>query len=215
MTTQSRLLIAYSAIALVLPMLCGCSDSQSDIRLRGSALPLLKVDSGATVVIALARDTIAPSDRAAVEVYYYVVNGPRRTIFDNDPGFYSLHVQTSEGFSAGPTNVTAPITGSLGQTRMSLPARAIFGQVVNLRCIQDGAGYGEGDPAGWGACLGGYSLHEPGSYRIVLEYWGPDFKWQQAKESGGSEIAAADTGAVLEVLPRARHMADTVTLVVR
>ena len=201
-------------VALVLLVLWRCSDFQRNTPLARSSLSMLKVDSGAKLVVALPRDTISADDNAAIEVHYYVVNGPKRITFDNNPGFYSLQVQTSEGQPVTPSNATAPVTGSIGPTRIELPARAILGQVVDLRCVRDEAGYG-GDPTASDACLGGYPLHERGSYRIILEYWGPEFKWQPPETTGGRGTPAADTGGILKTIPRGRHMADTVTLMVK
>jgi len=215
MTTQRRPLMGSAGVSLMLSLLCGCSASPRNTTSARSPLSMLKVDSGTKLVLSLPRDTIAADDQAAIEVNYYVVNGPKRTTFDNEPGFYSLQVQTSGGRPVNAINPSAPATGSLGDTRISLPARAILGQVVNLRCIQDGAGYAGGDPAGAAApCLGGYPLRERGTYRIIIEYSGPDFGSQQAERAAGSN-AAADTGARLKAIPGARHMAATATIVVK
>jgi len=200
----------------MLSLLCGCSASRRSMPADRSPLSMLKVDSGTKLVLKLPRDTIAADDQAAIEVSYYVVNGPKQTTFDNEPGFYNLHVETVDGRPVNPTNPNSPASGSLGETRISLPARAVLGQVVNLRCIQDGAGYAGGDPAASAAtCLGSYPLHDRGSYRIILEYSGPDFRWQQPEREAGRGTPAVDTGATLRVIPGARHMADTAVLVVR
>jgi len=197
-------------------VLSGCSTSPQKAPSIRSPLSMLKTDSGTKLVLSLPRDTIAADDQTPLAVNYYIVNGPGRTTFDNEPGLYNLRVQTADGRLINPSNPSSPAAGSLGETRISLPARAILGQVVNLRCIQDGAGYAGGDPAGASAdCLGSYPLHERGSYLIILEYSGPDFTWQQPAKASKRGTAAVDTGAALKVIPGARHLADTANLVVR
>jgi hypothetical protein len=216
MTTRRRPLIGSAGVSLMLSLVCGCSTSPRNTSAARSPLSRLKADSGTKLVLSLVRDTIVADDQAALEVNYYIVNGPKRTTFDNEPGFFRLQVQTVDGRPINPSNPSSPASGSLGETKISLPARAILGQVVNLRCVQDGAGYAGGDPAGVSTnCLGSYPLHERGSYRIVLDYSGPEFTWQQAAGATGRGAAALDTGATLKVIPNARHMADTAILVVR
>lgn len=206
-------LILRGGAALVLSVAYGCSETSRDISPAEMSVPMLRVDSGTKLVVVLPRDTIALHDNAPVEVHYYVVNGPQRITLDNDPGFYSVRIETSAGRPVRPTGDLSPASGSLGQTRMELPARAILGQLVNLHCIQDGAGYSGGDPAASDACLGSYPLQESGSYRVIIEYAGPEFRWEQGPRSGST--AAVDTGATLKAISNARKMADTAVLVVR
>lgn len=162
--------------------------------------------------VVLPRDTIAADDHAAVEVYYYVINGPSEVVFDNGPGFYSVRLQTLAGQDLRPIDTTAPVTSSMGpfQTRIALPARAVLGQVVNLRCVADAGGY-LGDPIQASTCLGRYRLEERGSYRVIVEYAGPEFRLEQQQRKAGSGF---DT-AFLKEVPQGRHMADTAKFVVR
>lgn len=207
---------ARLAQALAVFLVCGCTDTRSDARLDRSAIVVHRVDSGLRLVVFVSRDTIAASDQTAVEVNYLVVNGPKRVMFDNEPGLFSVQIWSSKGQIVSPDSAASPASGSLGETKLVLPARAVLSQVLNLRCIADGAGYGGADPAtASDRCLGSYSLRTRDSYRIVVDYRGPDLRWQQAVTTDRRAGSRLDTDNVLQSMLRALHLADTAVLVVR
>ena len=203
-------------VALVMLLLSGCSDSRGNNSSARTPLSMFTVDSGVKLVITLPRDTIASDDQSPIDVNYYVVTGPTELIFDNNPGLYDLHVLTADGRLVKPTIERYTASMMIGETKLSLPARAMLGQALNLRCVQDEAGYGGGDPAGASdSCLGGYPLHERGSYRIIINYRGPDLRWRRPTSAAESSRAVFGKRAILEVIPDARHLADTATIVVK
>lgn len=198
------LLLAFAAVE-------GCTDREHD---HGSAPRLFapKANDRMTFQIVLARDTISPDDNQAVELYYYVVNGTRRVTFDNDPGRYKIRLERQNGQAVPPAYVTSPVTGMLGRTTMVLPARAILGQVVDLRCLRDGAGY-RGDMSAQEGCLRRFALDSAGIYRVILEYDGTDYRRRQTTnaESVAAGAAKADKQPHVD---DSLQMADTATLVI-
>jgi hypothetical protein len=179
-----------------------------------ASLKSLRVDSGVRVVALLPRDTIDASDQAPVILDYYVVNGPKATQFDNDPLSYTFRVETFEGREIRAVERNGPASGSYGETKLNLPARALLRQSINLRRIADGAGYGGLDPMkAASVCLTRYSLQDRGKYRIIVDYTGRELSWRQ--DTPVSSKAAADTSAVSHSVPNARHLSDTAILVVR
>lgn len=99
----------------------------------------------------------------------------------------------------------------MGDTRVAMPARSVLGQAVDLGCVRDGAGFG-GDPLVREDCLGRYDLAEPGSYRVIVEYF-----WEDTGAlagSGGSVEADTITGAVQTSPSEGRWLADSVVITV-
>ena len=214
MTTRFRRPVGLCAVMLAPSILSGCVHSREDASTAHPAHSF-RVDSGLKLVVVMGRDTIRPDEQASIEVNFYVVNGPQLTTFDNDPGFYTVRVETSDGRPVNLVDPNGPASGSLGETRISLPARATLGQVINLRCLADGGGYAARDPAGSSRiCLGSYPFRESGKYQVIVDYLGPEFRWQRLPMPRGGN-AAVDTGGTLTTLAGARHMADTAILVVR
>jgi len=96
-----------------------------------------------------------------------VVNGGDSRVFTNNPDLFSYAVQTQGGGKVAPWSHGA-VTRSFGdQTQVTMPARSVFGQVIDLRCIRPGYRPSEG------SCDYGYTLNEPGRYRVITSYhWG-------------------------------------------
>lgn len=168
-------------------------------------------DTGLVLRAALHRDTISVRDRSPVEVSYFVINGGSERVFDNEPGRFLFTVQRVNGAVIPPARMSPPVTGTWGpRVKPVLPARATLGQVEDLRCIE-GAAYGIA-PGAPRECLASYSFDEPGTYRVVVQYQGPDV-WPDL-----DSLMAADTGKIdLEAggpVAEGRRLADTVTLVV-
>ena len=194
-------------------MLPACAKPPNASAPAEHAFILAKANSGIELRIDIPRDTISADDRGAVEMHYYIINGPRAAIFDNAPGSYEIRVERIDGESVPPVVVTSPVTGSQGQTTMELPARAVLGQVMNLRCIQDGAGY-RGDPSAPDRCLGLYKLDQAGSYRVILQYEGPDLQWPKPVPGNAPMDSGAANARAIQVVEAGRRLADTASLVV-
>jgi len=190
--------------------LAGCQREQPNNRLGSIPLDLGSQDS-VRLTAFLPRDTVASEDDTALTVYYYVVNGDEPIEFDNDPALFRLRVQRQDGSPVSPNQISSPAGGSWGDTRHTLPAGAVLGQVLNLRCIRDGAGYGGNHRTAAEDCLAVYDLKQPGLYLVIIEYDGPSFSWR-ARDLGN---AAADTagGAQRAALKNLR-IADTASLMV-
>lgn len=178
------------------------------IRIRTVVSPELGSGRSSALRVVLPKDTVQARDRAPLKIAYYIINGANPIQFDNNPGFYEVRVETDKGSLVQPNRLAAPAGGSWGETRQVLPAGAVLGQVLNLRCIQDGAGYG-GDPLTASEdCIAVYGLEQPGSYRVVMRYEGPTIEWDSAEVDG----AAADTGGGVR---NARLvLSDTASLIV-
>jgi hypothetical protein len=170
-----------------------------------------RADEHVMLQVVLPRDTVDQGYPGAVEVFYYVVNGAEPMTLDNRPERWQVRLETQDGRPVAPTVVSSPATGMLGDTRLMLPARGILGQVVNLRCIRDGAGY-VGDPTEREECLGFYDLDRAGVYRVILEYTGPDHRVPVRDSASVSTDTATRGGSRSE--PGTFQMADTATLVV-
>jgi hypothetical protein len=177
------------------------SCSGVDVAVRTRPFDSLRSAAEMTLRIELARDTITADDNAIVAVHYYIVNGSQPTTFDNNPGFFRIRIENEGGSPIAPVRVAYPVTGFWGSTTLELPARAVLGQVIDLRCIQDRAGYA-GDPIEPVDCLVMYQLNRPGMYRVIIEYDGPGYRWDT--DSGTQQIVDSE-----------RQLADTASLIVR
>ena len=178
------------------------------------ALPpdLLAVpDTGVAMRVHLPRDTISVGDGGPLELRFTILNGNQVTEFDNNPGAYTVRVLAEDGTPVPPVVLSHGATGLLPQTRMVLPGRSTLGQVVDLRCFEDGGGYWR-DPSLPKRCLGHWELGEPGTYRVVLEYDGSRFEW---RKRGDPLAADSSTNVTRHEIVGGRRMADTATLVVR
>jgi hypothetical protein len=187
-----------------------CSTPQNDLVSPEHKYAMLKVDSGIALQVGLGRDTIRVGDQAPVELHYTVVNGPQPSRFDNEPGNYEIRLERADGRPVPPVFITSPVTGASINAVLFLPARAVFGQVMDLRCIQDRAGYGS-DPSRPPRCLGLYKLDEPGAYRVILRYEGDDLTRQPTRRSTMMDSVTKETSQEQEAILR---MADTATLIV-
>lgn len=150
--------VAWTAWAVLL-VFSGCSpepDGQAS-GLRLFSAPRL----GLSLQIALSADTVAAGDTAGLYLQYYVVSGASSSRFDNSPGMFASRVERESGEVVDGEFVTHPLNRRMGNTRVVIPARGALGQVINLRCIQDAAGYG-GDPLNPDVCLGFYKFDRPG-----------------------------------------------------
>ena len=175
--------------------------------------PAARADTGVELRVSLRRDTISSRDRSPVEVLYWIVNGPSTTDFNNNPERFVFRVVNERGELVQPAHWSHRPTASWGDVALTLPSGAVLGQVENLRCVRY-AGYG-----GVGSvletpamdCMIMWDFAEPGTYRVIVRYYGPD-DW------GDRDSLLADTGRVdMDEKPRreGRRLADTATLVVR
>lgn len=169
------------------------------------------VDTGAVLRVVLPQDTIKGGGRADVPFYFYVINGPSPLMFDNEPGTFTVSVHAQSGNTIEPVFVMSPVLASYGETTLDLPARAILGQVMNLACISDGAGYG-GDPLDGKQCLGYFQFDQPGTYRVVLSYEGDLLRWPRMEEGATGMDTASKVRP--ERIRGGRRMSDRATLVV-
>lgn len=205
---RSRVLALLFAATVISP---GCTVPRTP---RDSVDPSLFETAGDAEValrLVLAEDTLGTAARKGEILYYYIVNGSSPRQLDLNPGNFRITVRTESGDVVKPSNVASPASGSWGQTTLMLPARAILGQALDLRCIRDGAGY-SGDPLEKEDCLGGYRLHVPGVYEIILQYLLDDITSRELAEDAvvtdTSIAAAADMGL------SGRWLADSVKVVV-
>ena len=211
--TKSKRILRPSLLRLLacVAVFYGCGGSDD----RPNASPLLDcppaADSGVELRLNLLRDTISAKDTAPVEAVYVVANGGSETLFDNDPGRFSFKLQRADGRRVPPSRFAPPATGSWGsRVRLWLPARAMFAQVEDLRCIREGAGYGH-LPLAPGDCLQEYDLRASGEYLVIVEYIGP---------TPGPDLDSllADTTSVIDLEapppPGGMRLADTARLVV-
>ena len=135
-------------------VLTGACTERRQATVRREHAPFsITADSDVALVGRLPRDTVFLADSSPLLLHYYIANGPAGTWFENQPGLFFFDIQKLDGTSIVGPEVTHPKTGTYGTTRLFLPARAVLGQVVNLRCIQDGLGYWVREPGGWGDCL--------------------------------------------------------------
>jgi hypothetical protein len=213
--TRTRVLGIVTVLGATLPAGWGCAAGErQEGAPRKDDVSFLapRADTGVELRVRLRRDTIAATGGAPVEVLYFVVNGPAMTAFDNDPGNFVFTVTTDEGEPVQPSSSSSPILSGEGpRVNMVLPAGAIVGQVQDFRCIVQGRYV----PASVRrrTCLASYDFTQPGTYRVVVEYRGPD-------DYGGnfdSLTAAADSGRIrfpVDPIAEGLRLADTATLVV-
>jgi hypothetical protein len=200
---------AVCGCLLALAALEGCSGpDRQPVSRAGAFNP--RTDGRITLQVELPRDTVSRGDRSAVQFFYYVVNGPEPVRFSNQPGNWQIRLETQDGTAVPGTFVTSGATGWL-DAHFVLPARAIFGQVGDLRCFRDAAGY-TGDPVAGEECLGFYELDRAGTYRIIVEYSGPDLRQAPLDDKNAAEDTATVTRRRPD--PPSFRMADTATLVV-
>jgi hypothetical protein len=200
--------LTFSSLLIGTTALGGCQGAQTEPAspLSAPTIPQARADTGLELRIFLRRDTITRDDRRPVEVVYFVVNGPRPTRFNNDPSRYSFRIERADGQMVPPVRFTPPILRSLGsQVSFVLPAGALFGQVQDLRCIQDNPYATTAVPSNH--CLAEYALDVPGRYHVIVQYDGPP---------PNLDSLLTDTGVIdLEVpVPEGRRLVDTATLVV-
>src|ERR1700741_5268229 len=170
LVTRGR--IAGAALLLALAG-SGCSverGAQAESR-DVSSLLTAKADTGLELRIILGRDTVSAREKTPLQVFYFVVNGPSLIEFDNDPDRYVFQLQEQDGSPVEPSSASSPVLSSHGdRVRLVLPAGGLLGQVQDLRCIVQGHYVAE--PITPPTCLAEYSLSEPGTYRVIVEYMG-------------------------------------------
>lgn len=190
-----------------------CSDRGGTVRRPDATASLLeaRADTGLEMRVVLGRDTVSSRDIAPLEVFYFIVNGPTLTRFDNDPDRFSFKLTRLDHSPVQPVSVSSPILVSQGdRIDMTLPGGALFGQVQDLRCIVQGRYVASRTPR---SCLAAYDLREPGTYRVIVEYRG------RAEINLDSLTALADSGKLEYPIKyyrgEGRQLADTTTLVIR
>jgi hypothetical protein len=122
------------AISLAL-VAAGCSGRSREPARESVGISVLeaRVDTGLELRVVLPRDTIQTRDRERIEVLTLIVNGPRATRFNNDPGRFGYGIETIDGRPVRPDRFTYPPTGANGETGLLLPARAVLVQTRDLR----------------------------------------------------------------------------------
>lgn len=179
----------------------GCRREPAMPRTANLRLLQPRADTGLSLRVATLRDTILTSDHTPVEILYAVVNGPRPTLFDNNPERYQIRVMGPDGRPAESLGGAGPALGVAGDLKLKLPANGVLVQRQDLRCVND-AGYSAVPiSSGKDNCLATYALTTPGSYRVTVEYFGPQRDTVTA--SGKVPRPAQDL-----------HLSDTLTLVV-
>jgi hypothetical protein len=172
-----------------------------------------KPDTGIALRIVLPRDTISADDPSAVEVVYYFINGPAKTMFDDNPEHYGFWVQRRDG---RPAHVR-PGGGSLllspsPEYMMVLPAGAWLGRVFDLRCFDPLAGYGARPYQDERDCNGGYLFDAPGEYIVMAGYTSHPYYGPATAES--LLTGQLDSSRARLLAPQ-RILRDTAVLVVR
>lgn len=193
-------------LVLVAAGVLGCSGEQEQ---QKWSVPLaVRSQSGLSLAVSVPHDSITLASEA-VYLEYHIVNGTKPSRFDNNPGLFEVRVESDEGRAVEPVFITAPLLRSMGSTQIRLPARSSLSQVINLKCIQDAAGYG-GDPLDPDECLGFYEFDQPGNYRIILMYTGPSLDHPENEGTGAANVQGS---AIQNEAPNLQ-LADTATLIV-
>ena len=193
----------------------GCRHAPAALTSQSHLTRLLdaKPDTGVALRALLLRDTVAPGDRAPVELLYAVVNGPRPSLFDNHPWRYRILVTGPDGQPAKSLGGAGPASGAMGRFEMKLPAGGSLVQRQDLRCVNDYAYSTVRILPSRDTCLAMYALSIPGQYRVVVEYFGPDvlpnLDRVTAAAHGGDARVRNNPPLVQGVL-----LADTATFVV-
>lgn len=132
-----------------------------------------KADTGIALRVVVQRDTIPVGDQAPVEVAYAIVNGPRPTSLENNPGRYQIVVTGPDGQPATSLGGSGPVSGGTERYDVPLPAGGALVQRQDLRCVNDAAYSPTPIVRSKNECLAMYALVAPGPYRVVVEYLGP------------------------------------------
>lgn len=199
----------YAAI-FSMALLTGCGNQTPHRPGNSLSLLALKPDTGLELRVGLRRDSVNVGDREPVELLYVVANGPKPTRFSNEPGRFLVRLENATGAEIPPASAGPPVTGSWGRdVEFLMPGSSVLGQVMNLRCIEHGAGYGEAPSKD--DCIASYDFRTPGEYRLILQYYGPEV-WPNLDSLKTNTPAGQVPQA--EPIAQGRRMADTARLVV-
>jgi hypothetical protein len=211
-TDGRRLALIGSVIGLLISA-SGCQDRGSAPSPRDHAditrLFSVKSDSGVALRVFLPRDTIVAGDSAAVDVLFALVGGAKSTRVDYLPARFRVTLLGPDGKIAGTLGGSGPALGASGEMQMELPASSLLIQRQNLRCVTDFA-YVPTPPARQAAdCLGIYALTDPETYRVVVDYFGPEV-WPTIDGPGARQKPKVPD----RPLEPGLHLIDTVPLTV-
>jgi len=161
-----------------------------------------KADTGIALRAVVLRDTIPVGDQGPVEVAYAIVNGPRPTSFENNPGRYQIVVTGPDSQPATSLGGSGPVSGGTERYHVPLPAGAALVQRQDLRCVNDAAYSPIPIVPSKDECLAMYALAAPGPYHVVVDYFGPE---QVRQDVAGKKLPSGP----------GLHLSDTTNFVVK
>lgn len=181
---------------------CRAASDATGSQTHVARLLYAKADTGIVLRAAMQRDTIPVGDQAPVEVAYAIVNGPRPTSLENNPGRYQIVVTGPDSQPATSLGGSGPVSGGTERYDVPLPAGGALVQRQDLRCVNDAAYSPVPIVPSKNECLAMYALVAPGRYRVVVEYFGPE---RDRQDVAGKRLPSAP----------GLHLSDTTNFVVK
>lgn len=210
MTRRTRLRMLVVIVVASAALAGSCRPNLREAVPANAVLRLIeaKRDTGIRIRIAMLADTVYARDTQPVEVLVAITNGPLQRKFDNHPGRFHILVTDWQQHQARSLGGSGPVLGSLGDTRILLPANATLLQRHDLRCIRDNGAYRSAapEPPSNEGCLARYAFDSPGRYRVIVEYQG--YSNKEIVRAVDEDMSATQ----LSKLIAPSTLADTITL---